>query len=153
MSQNTPATHKITALFGNAFVVAAIQALLNALILPTSCAFLAKLKHGLHGVNKIPLELVVNVYRSQIGASLVFEVIGGLLAPMLSMVILDGERATMSSARANQLMCSENCLRFYLLFVQDLKSLMDAWGVASTGSEAYRHGTCSRSLITQYSYG
>lgn len=45
-----------------------------------------------------------------------------------------------------------SCLRYYLSFTPELKSLLDAWGIGSVGSSAYRSGFCSRKLISQFSY-
>ena len=63
-------------------------------------------------------------------------------------------------------------MRHYLMLDSDLESLLDAWGIAATGTEAlrfatlcirvraadarlcvYRLGFCSRGLISQFSFG
>lgn len=65
-------------------------------------------------------------------------------------------------------MIDESCLRLYLSFAPDLRSLMEAcdchgkpafnrsvqeWGIHHQGAAAYRNGFCGRRLIAEFGYG
>ena len=58
-----------------------------------------------------------------------------LLAPLLAIFVLD-----------------EACLRYYVVFDSELRELLEAWGIGQTGTAAYRHGFCSRALVSEFSY-
>ena len=108
----------------------------NELIVPRTAEWLAKFKSGgtdpRNGANA---DEVINFYRSQVGTTLLFELVTVLMAPMLAVFLFD-----------------ESCLRYYLVFAQDLERLMNQWGIGMRGTEAYRNQFCSRQLVMQFSY-
>ena len=44
----------------------------------------------------------------------------------------------------------ESCLRMYLGFAPNLHSLLQSWGIAQQGAEAFRKGFCSRKLTNEF---
>lgn len=47
----------------------------------------------------------------------------------------------------------ESCLRYYLAFADNLRSLLIAWSIGEQGLGAYRPQFCSRTLVTHFSWG
>eukprot|EP00658_Telonema_sp_P-2_P027978 TRINITY_DN21526_c0_g1_i1.p1 TRINITY_DN21526_c0_g1~~TRINITY_DN21526_c0_g1_i1.p1 ORF type:complete len:301 (-),score=57.28 TRINITY_DN21526_c0_g1_i1:419-1321(-) len=78
---------------------------------------------------------MLRVHKTQVTSSVLFNLVVVVLAPVVFVIVLD-----------------ESCLRYYLQFSTDLASLMQAWGIAQQGWEAYRPGFCSRRLLSEFSY-
>lgn len=73
--------------------------------------------------------------KAQVATALIAIITTELLAPLLAVFVLD-----------------ENCLRAYLFFAPDLKSVLDLWYIGMKGADAYRTGFCLQQLTMQFSY-
>ena len=64
--------------------------------------------------------------------------LASFIAPLLATFLLD-----------------ESCLRYYLYFTENLKSIFDEWSIGQVGLTAYRPKTsvCSRKLTSGFAYG
>ena len=145
LAQNVPAgSGWWWSLLGNALVAASAKFLFIGLIVPKAASWLARLRH---------IDLL-DVQASQAASVLVLNVVAVLLAPMVAVFVLvqpllDTSRL-LSWIRAPQ---DESCLRRYLWLAEDLRSLLEQWGIGQMGAAAYRPQFCSRLLLTEFSYG
>eukprot|EP00656_Telonema_subtile_P004296 TRINITY_DN1194_c0_g1_i15.p1 TRINITY_DN1194_c0_g1~~TRINITY_DN1194_c0_g1_i15.p1 ORF type:complete len:1243 (-),score=233.02 TRINITY_DN1194_c0_g1_i15:64-3792(-) len=136
LAQNVPAGSGFGyTVLGNSMVIAIVKTGFNSLVVPKAAAVLSKFKHGVQGAVSATSECVIGTYKTEVGIILVLEASTVLLAPMVSVFLLD-----------------ESCLRFYLSFSDDLRVLLEAWDIAQTGASAYRTQFCSRRLVTEFSY-
>eukprot|EP00656_Telonema_subtile_P057711 TRINITY_DN9561_c0_g1_i2.p1 TRINITY_DN9561_c0_g1~~TRINITY_DN9561_c0_g1_i2.p1 ORF type:complete len:1111 (+),score=173.31 TRINITY_DN9561_c0_g1_i2:852-4184(+) len=122
-------------LLDSALFVAALKLVWSNLVVRKMAILLCNVKHGLRGTTALDPGLVIALHKTRVGTALTFEMVTMLVAPMLSVFILD-----------------ESCLRYYLSFSPSLQSLLHTWSVAQQGADAYRPNFCSRRLISEFAY-
>ena len=54
---------------------------------------------------------------------------------------------------AQHLLTFVRSVRYYLSCVDNLRSVMTAWGIGEQGAAAYRPQFCSRTLVSQFTWG
>eukprot|EP00658_Telonema_sp_P-2_P048606 TRINITY_DN3696_c0_g1_i5.p1 TRINITY_DN3696_c0_g1~~TRINITY_DN3696_c0_g1_i5.p1 ORF type:complete len:459 (-),score=90.07 TRINITY_DN3696_c0_g1_i5:348-1724(-) len=123
------------ALLGNPVVVVVFKVGWAYWLTPSIASMLARFKHGVTDPLVAGPRLMVRVHKTQVTSSVLFELVVMVLAPVVSVLVLD-----------------EACFRYYLAFSPDLASLMSAWGIGQRGWTAYRQGFCSRRLLSEFSY-
>ena len=119
-------------------VITVAKLLVSKIICPLATAKLAEIKYGVVAASSLKLVRggrCVTAQQAQANSLLVFNVVAVLIASVVAVSVLD-----------------ESCLRYYLRFSEDLKSLMDTWGVGQLGADAYRQQFCSRTLVTHFSW-
>lgn len=122
----------VLTLFGNAVSVSIAQKLFATLLFSRMSNMLSKIKYGALGTAP---SNIVRTQKNRVASEFIFAVVALLLAPILSVFVLD-----------------ENCLRYYLAFSDSLRELMEAWSIGKVGPEAYRQNFCSRKLISEFGY-
>jgi hypothetical protein len=137
LAMNVPATSAwYLTIFKNPLVVTTVKLLFSQLVLPPVSLKLARFKYGITGSTVITsYELAVRIHHSQANSFLAFGFVTVLAAPMIAVAMLD-----------------ESCLRYYLAFADNLRSVMTTWSIGEQGLEAYRYKFCSRTLVTQFTW-
>jgi len=122
-------------LWRNSLVVAGAKVLVAQAVFPKATAMLAQIKYGVRGSVGLTSLLATRVHKAQANSLLWLETVTVLITPMLAVFVLD-----------------ESCLRYYLAFSTNLRSIMTTWGIGQQGVNAYRHQFCSRTLVSQFSW-
>lgn len=123
----------------------------SALFVPRIAACLSKLKYKISSLETSDPPVAILFNKCVVQCSITFDVLTVVVAPMLSVFILD-ESCLRSD---NVLVCIsiKSWFRYYLAFSSELESLLDSWNLAQKGVAAYRSDFCSRKLTYQFAYG
>eukprot|EP00656_Telonema_subtile_P054505 TRINITY_DN8174_c0_g2_i5.p1 TRINITY_DN8174_c0_g2~~TRINITY_DN8174_c0_g2_i5.p1 ORF type:complete len:1044 (-),score=161.68 TRINITY_DN8174_c0_g2_i5:235-3366(-) len=136
LSMNVPSSRNLgLTLLRNFVVIAMLKMLWASLIIPSIAGRLGRFQRGVRDPTTAEPMLMITLHKTQVATALLFDVVTVLVAPIVSVAVLD-----------------ESCMRGYLLFSPNLERLMSAWGLGQRGWEAYRPGMCTRRLIAEYFY-
>ena len=91
----------------------------------------------------------------QANSLLLINVFSVLVAPLMATFVLDESCLRSWHAHYCHLRVSAEMrsIRYYLSFADNLRSILEVWGIGQQGVGAYRTQFCSRRLVVAYSYG
>ena len=91
----------------------------------------------------------------QANSLLLINMFSVLVAPLMATFVLDESCLRSWHAHHCHLRVSAEMwsIRYYLSFADNLRSILEEWGIGQQGFGAYRPQFCSRRLVVAYSYG
>eukprot|EP00656_Telonema_subtile_P014933 TRINITY_DN17732_c0_g1_i2.p1 TRINITY_DN17732_c0_g1~~TRINITY_DN17732_c0_g1_i2.p1 ORF type:complete len:559 (-),score=88.77 TRINITY_DN17732_c0_g1_i2:50-1726(-) len=136
LAQNISADDSpVLSFMANSVAIAVVNLGARQVMAPRVASWLARLKLNVKSDAELSSDWAIVYCKAQVESLLLYDVGVNLVAPMMLVLLLD-----------------ENCLRFYVGFTTDLHTLFENWGIAQTGSAAYRQKYCSRELVAQFTY-
>ena len=156
------------AIMGNSLVVTIVKLVITTFAFPQVSQKLARLKLGVRGdsAGVTSCGLAIRLHKSQANSFFVFGVGIVLVAPMFAVFTFDESclrsqnmLAVGCAGLASYMIAAQHLLtfvwsvRYYLSFVDNLRSVMTAWGIGEQGVAAYRPQFCSRTLVNEFTWG
>ena len=155
-------------ILGNSLIVTIVKLAITTLAFPQVSQKLAQLKLGIRvgSTGITSCGLAIRLHQSQANSFFVFGVGIVLAAPMFAVFTFDesclrsqhmlvvrcaGVASYMMAAQ--HLQTSAWSVRYYLAFVDNLRSVMTTWGIGEQGVAAYRPQFCSRALVNEFTWG
>ena len=155
-------------IMGNSLIVTIVKLVITKFAFPQVSQKLARLKFGVRGDSSgiTSCGLAIRLHNSQANSFFIFGVGVVLAAPMLAvftfdesclrsqnMLVVSCAGLTSYMIAAQHLLTFVWSVRYYLSFVDNLRSVMTTWGIGEQGAAAYRPQFCSRTLVSQFTWG